>query len=251
MLLLTLALALLVGVTLGLMGGGGSILMVPLLVYVARLAPGTAIAASLFVIGVTAIAAVLPHARGGRVQWRAGAVLGVAAMAGAYAGGRLAEYVPEWLLLATFALLMLATAIAMIRGRRDETGEAASGALAVGPVLLAGVGVGLLTGFVGAGGGFLIVPALTLFARLPMRQAIGTSLLVIAMNSFAGLAGHLASVSVPWATVLAVTAAAVVGSVVGGRLTGRVHPAHLRRGFGWFVLAMGLCVLTETVLTHA
>ncbi|WP_162213155.1 sulfite exporter TauE/SafE family protein, partial [Nostocoides australiense] len=153
MLLLTLTLALLVGVTLGLMGGGGSILMVPLLVYVARLAPGTAIAASLFVIGVTAIAAVLPHARGGRVQWRAGAVLGVAAMAGAYAGGRLAAYVPEWVLLATFALLMLATAIAMIRGHREETGSAASGALAVGPVLLAGVGVGLLTGFVGAGGG--------------------------------------------------------------------------------------------------
>jgi uncharacterized membrane protein YfcA len=241
---LAVALAVLIGVALGLLGGGGSILAVPLLVYVAGLDPKEAIATSLLVVGTTSAVALVPHARAGRVQWRTGLLFGAAGMVGAYAGGRLAAYLPGDLLLVAFALMMIATAVAMIRGRRGTT-RSAHVDHPVPRVLLDGVVVGLVTGLVGAGGGFLIVPALVLLAGLPMPVAVGTSLLVIAMKSFAGLAGYLASVQIDWPLALAVTAAAVVGSLVGSRLTGLVHPDTLRRAFGWFVVAMGLVVLVE------
>ena len=251
-----LLLAVLVGVALGLLGGGGSILTVPLLVYVAGLEAKEAIATSLLVVGVTSIAALVPHARAGRVRWRTGAIFGVAAMAGAYAGGRVAEFIPGTVLLVAFALMMVATAVAMIRGRRADAGgpgEAAPGGsareLPVKLVLLEGVVVGLVTGLVGAGGGFLVVPALVLLGGLPMPVAVGTSLLVIAMKSFAGLAGYLSSVSIDWGLALAVTGMAVIGSVVGALLSGRVPQDRLRQAFGWFVLVMGVVVLGQTALT--
>jgi uncharacterized membrane protein YfcA len=243
---LAVALAVLIGVALGLLGGGGSILAVPLLVYVAGLDPKEAIATSLLVVGTTSAVALVPHARAGRVQWRTGLLFGAAGMVGAYAGGRLAAYLPGELLLVAFALMMIATAVAMIRGRRGGARESHVDH-PVPRVLLDGVVVGLVTGLVGAGGGFLIVPALVLLAGLPMPLAVGTSLLVIAMKSFAGLAGYLASVQIDWPLALAVTAAAVVGSLVGSRLTGLVHPDTLRRAFGWFVVAMGVVVLVEQV----
>jgi uncharacterized membrane protein YfcA len=243
---LAVALAVLIGVALGLLGGGGSILAVPLLVYVAGLDPKEAIATSLLVVGTTSAVALVPHARAGRVQWRTGLLFGAAGMVGAYAGGRLAAYLPGELLLVAFALMMIATAVAMIRGRRGPARESHVDH-PVPRVLLDGVVVGLVTGLVGAGGGFLIVPALVLLAGLPMPVAVGTSLLVISMKSFAGLAGYLASVQIDWPLALAVTAAAVVGSLVGSRLTGLVHPDTLRRAFGWFVVAMGVVVLVEQV----
>lgn len=258
-LVLTLVLAALVGVVLGLLGGGGSILMVPLLTLVAGLDPKEAIATSLLVVGVTSFAALVPHALAGRVRWRTGVTFGAAAMAGAYAGGRLAAYIPGRVLLAGFAVLMLATSIAMIRGRRgadppanDTSGEPAparsSGHSAVRYVLQ-GVAVGLVTGTVGAGGGFLVVPALVLLGGLSMTSAVATSLLVIAMNSAAGLAGHLASTTIDWPFALSVTALAVVGSVIGGLLAGRVPQGALRTAFGWFVLAMGALVLGQSALS--
>lgn len=248
---LTLALALLIGVALGLLGGGGSILAVPLLVYVAGADPKDAIAMSLFVVGATSLAALVSHARGGRVRWKVGVVFGVASMAGAYVGGRLAEFVPGSILLTAFAAMMLVTAVAMIRGRRNgdaDEGEGSGGRLRVVRVLVQGVGVGLVTGLVGAGGGFLVVPALVLLGGMPMTAAVGTSLLVIAMNSFAGFAGHLTSAQIDWRLTLAVTAAAIVGAVLGGVLAGKVPQAALRKGFGWFVLAMGVVVLAQSVL---
>ena len=251
-----LLLAVLVGVALGLLGGGGSILTVPLLVYVAGLEAKGAIAASLLVVGVTGLAALVPHARAGRVRWRTGAIFGVAAMAGAYAGGRVAEFIPGTVLLVAFALMMVATAVAMIRGRRADAGGPGEAApdgsareLPVRLVLLEGVVVGLVTGLVGAGGGFLVVPALVLLGGLPMPVAVGTSLLVIAMKSFAGLAGYLSSVSIDWGLALAVTGMAVIGSVVGALLSGRVPQDRLRQAFGWFVLVMGVVVLGQTALT--
>ena len=251
-----LLLAVLVGVALGLLGGGGSILTVPLLVYVAGLEAKEAIATSLLVVGVTSIAALVPHARAGRVRWRTGAIFGVAAMAGAYAGGRVAEFIPGTVLLVAFALMMVATAVAMIRGRRADAGGPGEAApdgsareLPVRLVLLEGVVVGLVTGLVGAGGGCLVVPALVLLGGLPMPVAVGTSLLVIAMKSFAGLAGYLSSVSIDWGLALAVTGMAVIGSVVGALLSGRVPQDRLRQAFGWFVLVMGVVVLGQTALT--
>lgn len=251
-----LILAVLVGVALGLLGGGGSILTVPLLVYVAGLEAKEAIATSLLVVGVTSLAALVPHARAGRVRWRTGAIFGVAAMAGAYAGGRVAEFIPGTVLLVAFALMMVATAVAMIRGRRSDAGgpgeaPAPGGGrdLPVKLVLIEGVVVGLVTGLVGAGGGFLVVPALVLLGGLPMPVAVGTSLLVIAMKSFAGLAGYLSSVTIDWGLAIAVTGMAVVGSVVGALLSGRVPQGRLRQAFGWFVLVMGVVVLGQTALT--
>lgn len=242
---LVVLLAVLIGVALGLLGGGGSILAVPLLVYVGGLDPKEAIATSLLVVGVTSAVAAVGHTRAGRVRWGTGAAFGAAAMGGAYVGGRLAQYVPGSWLLAGFALMMIATAAAMIRGRRGATGDTPREHLPVGKVLVEGLVVGLVTGMVGAGGGFLVVPALVLLGGLSMPVAVGTSLVVIAMKSFAGLAGYLAGVQIDWGLALAVTVAAVAGSLVGSRLAGRVSPESLRRGFGWFVLAMGTFVLGQ------
>ena len=241
---LVVLLAMLVGLSLGLLGGGGSILTVPLLVYVAGLQTPEAIATSLLVVGVTSSVAAISHARAGRVQWRTGLWFGAAGMVGAYAGGRLGEHLPGGLLLTAFAVMMTATAVAMIRGRRSP--QAANDTpLPVGRVLLHGGAVGLTTGIIGAGGGFLIVPALTLLGGLSMPVAVGTSLLVIAMNAAAGLGGHLPSVDLDWGLAVMVTAAAVGGSLVGGRLAGRISPDRLRRAFGWAVLAMAAVVFVE------
>ncbi|MFI5836114.1 sulfite exporter TauE/SafE family protein [Micromonospora sp. NPDC051300] len=242
---LTVAGAVLIGVSLGLLGGGGSILAVPLLVYVAGLPAKEAIATSLLVVGATSAVGVLPHARAHRVRWRTGLIFGLAGMTGAYAGGRLAAFVPASVLLTAFALMMLATAAAMIRGRRPAEGRPTPHELPVPRVILDGVVVGLVTGLVGAGGGFLVVPALALLGGLPMPVAVGTSLVVIAMKSFAGLAGYLSSVQIDWRLAGAVTAAAIVGSLLGGRLAGRVPEEVLRKAFGWFVVVMGVFVLAR------
>lgn len=246
MIALTLVLAVAVGISLGMLGGGGSILTVPLLVYVAGQDPKAAIATSLLVVGVTSAAGAVTHARGGRVQWRTGLVFGAAGMAGAYAGGRVAGHVPgTWLLLA-FALVMAVTAVAMLRGRDTPT-RAPGHELRLVRIVLDGVVVGAVTGLVGAGGGFLVVPALALLGGLPMSVAVGTSLLVIAMKSGAGLLGYLASTSVDWALAGGVTAMAVAGSVLGGRLAGRVPEHRLRQGFGWFVAVMAVVMLVQEV----
>jgi len=229
------------------LGGGGSILTVPLLVYVADLPTKEAIATSLLVVGVTSAVGVVSHARAGRVQWRTGVLFGAAGLVGAYVGGRLAEYVPGGLLLVAFALMMLATAVAMLRGRKEPDPEKAPESVPVKRVLVDGVVVGLVTGLVGAGGGFLVVPALALLGGLPMPVAVGTSLLVIAMKSVGGLAGYLSSVHIDWSLAAFVTLASVVGSLVGARLAGAVDPARLRKGFGWFVLVMGTFVLAQQV----
>ncbi|WP_433318696.1 sulfite exporter TauE/SafE family protein [Micromonospora chersina] len=244
-LVLTVGLAVLIGVSLGLLGGGGSILAVPLLVYVADLPPKEAIATSLLVVGATSAVGVIPHARAHRVRWRTGLIFGVAGMTGAYAGGRLAEFIPAGFLLTGFAVMMLATAVAMIRGRRAAEGRPVPHELPVPRVVLDGVVVGLVTGLVGAGGGFLVVPALALLGGLPMPVAVGTSLVVITMKSFAGLAGYLSSVSIDWGLAAAVVVAAVAGSFVGGRLAGRIPAEILRKAFGWFVVVMGVFVLGQ------
>lgn len=242
---LTLALSLLIGVSLGVLGGGGSILTVPILVYVAGMDPKEAIAASLFVVGVTSAAGAISHARGGRVRWRTGLIFGAAGLVGAFLGGILGGHLPGTLLLVLFALMMVATSIAMIRGRKNVDPRRKHAELPVFRVLLDGLVVGLVTGLVGAGGGFLVVPALALLGGLPMSVAVGTSLLVIAMKSLGGLAGYLSAVSLDWGLVLAVTVAAVLGSVVGGRVAGRIPEQALRKGFGWFVLVMGGFVLAQ------
>ncbi len=166
-------------------------------------------------------------------------------MAGAYGGGRLAELIPGTWLMAGFAVMMIATAVAMIRGRRAAVPAKSHAEPPVGRVVAEGLAVGVVTGLVGAGGGFLVVPALALLGGLPMTVAVGTSLVVIAMKSFAGLAGYLATVHVDWKLAVMVTVAAMVGSLIGGRVAGRIPETVLRKGFGWFVLVMGGFVLAQ------
>ncbi|HTL31797.1 MAG TPA: sulfite exporter TauE/SafE family protein [Kofleriaceae bacterium] len=243
MLLAVLGLSISIGVSLGLLGGGGSILTVPILTYVAGMSAKTAIASSLFVVGVTSAAGILAHARAGRVQWRTGMLFGTAGMAGAYAGGHLGAFIPGQLLMILFGVMMAVTAVAMLRKRRDVVPR--RGDLPIAKVLGNGAGVGLIAGIVGAGGGFLIVPALVLRGGLSMPLAIGTSLVVISMQSFAGFIGHLGYVTIDWPLTIGVTVAAVIGSLIGGSFVGRIAPAALRRGFGWLIVAMSVLVLAR------
>ncbi|WP_327002420.1 sulfite exporter TauE/SafE family protein [Dactylosporangium sp. NBC_01737] len=249
-LVLTAALAVVIGISLGLLGGGGSILAVPLLVYVTGLPTKEAIATSLLVVGTTSAVAVLPHLRAGRVRWRTGLIFGVAGMTGAYAGGRAAGYLPAGVLLTAFAVMMLATATAMIRGRRATATKPVPHELPVVRVVADGIVVGLVTGLVGAGGGFLVVPALALLGGLPMPVAVGTSLVVIALKSIAGFAGYLSSVSIDWGVAAVVTVAAIAGSLIGVRLADRIPADTLRKAFGWFVVTMGLFVLGQQLPAH-
>ena len=243
--IIVVALAVLVGLSLGLLGGGGSILVVPLLTYIGGLDPKEAIATSLFVVGATSLVSLVGHARKGNVQWRTGLIFGAAGMVGAFLGGLAGGYIPGTVLMVAFAIMMIATAGAMIKGRKDRDGQSNDHLHPLWRILLDGLVVGAATGLVGAGGGFLVVPALVLLAGLPMTAAVGTSLLVIAMKSFAGLGGYLTSVSLDWPLVAAVTAAAIAGSFVGIRLTSVVPEKALRKGFGFFVLIMGAFVLSQ------
>ncbi|WP_171818438.1 sulfite exporter TauE/SafE family protein [Pyxidicoccus fallax] len=247
MLYVGLAASLLVGVLLGLLGGGGSILTVPLLVYVLGVEPRTAIAMSLVVVGVTSASGAVLHARAGRVRWHTALVFGAGGMAGAFIGGRINPLLPSTALLLLFASVMVAAAVATLRRkeappRADSTPAPEAPTLPVPRVLAQGMAVGLLSGLVGAGGGFLIVPALTLVG-LSTPVATATSLVVISLQCAAGFMGHLGHVQLPWALTGAVLAAAVTGSVVGGRLAGLVSPATLRRGFAVFVLATAAFLL--------
>lgn len=254
MLAVGLVLATLIGVSLGLLGGGGSILTVPTLLYVFRLPAREAIATSLLVVATTSLAALVPHARAGRVQWKTGAVFGAASMLGAFGAGRFATKIPESVLLLGFGAMMVATAFAMMRGRRpasvataSEPSAATPAPLPIAKILAEGLVVGAVTGLVGAGGGFLVVPALVLLGKLPMGQAVATSLMVIAMKSFAGFAGYAGSVHVNYSLAAMVTVAAVIGSVGGGALVSRVHPDSLRKGFGWFIVVMSIFVLGQEI----
>ena len=225
-----------IGLSLGLLGGGGSILAVPVLVHVVGLAAKPAIATSLLVVSAASFAATIVHARAGRVRYRIGATFGVASMAGAFVGGRLSGLLPDAMLLATFTAVMIVTGVMMLRKRP---------ALVPGPrcvssrcTAVLGASVGILTGVVGAGGGFVVVPALAIIGGLSMPEAIATSLLVIGANSLAGFLGQIGHVAIDARIATAVAVAAVVGSYVGALASLRFRAESLRRGFAVFVLGM-------------
>ena len=243
MLWLGLAASALVGVSLGFLGGGGSILTVPLLIYGFGLEAKQAIATSLVVVGAASLVASLAYWRAGNVEARTALVFGSAGMCGSYLGGRAGALLDGSLLLMLFASMMVLTALAMWRGRRTATPGAAHRA----PLRLAaqGFAVGMFTGVVGAGGGFLIVPALVLWAELPVPRAVGTSLAVIVMNSSAGFAGYASHVAIDPLLTSAIVACAVGGSLVGARLSKRVAHEQVRRAFAVFVLAMAAFILTR------
>lgn len=253
--LLALVLSLLIGVALGLFGGGGSMLAVPTLVYVLGFSARTAVGSSLLIVGATSVVALVPHVRAGRVDARTGVVFGAGAMLGAYAGAALTHFIPDAVLLVGFGVMMLVTALAMLRGGNQAATEGAA-AERRGPaskLVLYGAGVGLSSGIFGAGGGFLIVPALTLLGGLPMRRAIATSLLVISLQSISGFLGHLGRSNIPIRAIAPLTVLAALGSVLGSSLVKRLRPVALRRGFASLVLAVGLFVVVQQAsrLSHA
>jgi uncharacterized membrane protein YfcA len=247
------ALAALIGLSLGTLGGGGSILTVPIFVYAMGFDPKLAIAMSLPVVGVTSLVGAIGHWRAGTVDVRAALTFGVVAMIGAIAAAKLARQIPGIVQLTVLGVVMIAAAAFMLRARSPRASGSESPTMR-NRVLIAGtgLGVGALTGFVGIGGGFLFVPALVLLAGLPMKTAIGTSLLVIAMNTAAGAVGYHGQFNIPWIVVGLFTVIAVAGSVAGSRLAHSIPQAALRRGFAYFLFAMAAFILYENrfILTH-
>ncbi|OQW72032.1 MAG: hypothetical protein BVN35_14935 [Proteobacteria bacterium ST_bin11] len=247
--ILTLSLAICIGLLLGLLGGGGSILTVPMLVYVLHVPPKTAIVTSFVVVGVSSLMALIPHPRRGHVCWKSALVFGLAGMLGAFAGGRMAgHFSGEWLMV-FFGAITALTGLAMIvkkapsESKLEQVSPMCPLQTPVLRLLFDGVLVGGLTGLVGVGGGFLIVPALTLLVGLPMPAAIGTSLLVIVMNASAGLSGYANHAQLDIPLMALVTAGAVCGSFLGGWFSNFISAALLRRGFGWFVIVVAIYVL--------
>ncbi|MFZ5893328.1 MAG: TSUP family transporter [Myxococcota bacterium] len=240
-----LTLSLLIGLALGLFGGGGSILAVPILTYLMSVPVKAAIASSLLIVGATSAAALIAQWRSGNVVWRTGLTFGLAAMFGAYAGGHLARFVPEAVLLIAFGLLMFVSAVAMLRGPRAWRAPQSQNEMPRARMAGYGLAAGLVAGLLGAGGGFLIVPALVLLSGMPMRKAVGTSLLVIFLQSAAGFLGHVGHSAIPWHTVLPVVVLAILGSIAGGALSNRVRPDSLRRGFAWLSLLVAVFVIAR------
>lgn len=231
-----------IGLSLGLIGGGGSIITVPVLVYIIGVDPHEAVAISLAVVGVTSVIGTLLHYRQGNVNVKKGLVFGIVGMVGAYLGTSLTYLFTPAALMLIFAALMLVIAILMLIKRADIGTVNESSII---KAVLAGFVVGLLTGFLGVGGGFLIVPALVLFGGLAMREAIGTSLFVIAINCTTGLIGHLHHHSFDLKLTMLITIIAVAGTLIGTTLSHKVSPEFLRRGFSIFVIIIALFLLAK------
>lgn len=262
MLILGYLASVLIGISLGLIGGGGSILTVPVLVYLFKVDPVLATAYSLFIVGTTSLVGAVPKYREGLVDLKTGLIFGAPAIAAVYATRMfLIPVIPEsiftigsfnltkpLLMMLLFAILMVFASISMIR----EKPKIAVDDPANGPrkfnypmILLEGTVVGVLTGLVGAGGGFLIIPALVVFSKLPMKLAVGTSLLIIAAKSLIGFTGDLAHYKMDWKLLLIVTVLAVIGIFLGNYLSRKVPGDKLKKGFGWFVLVMGIYILVK------
>ena len=245
-----------IGISLGLMGGGGSILAVPILVYVMGIDSSRAVAMSLFIVGSVSLLGVIPYARQALVKWRVVAEFTPAAMIGAYLGTQLLKFpwITETVQLASFGIVMLIASGLMIRKGVEHPQQASLSSpskrvLQWFPLwlmsALQGFGVGIITGFVGVGGGFLIIPALVLLNHMPIKMAVGTSLSIITLNSAAGLLGYLNQVSIDWKLTLSFTLAAGLGTVLGSWLSQFVEASQLQKGFGYFVLAIAIFVLVQ------
>ncbi|HSE37076.1 MAG TPA: sulfite exporter TauE/SafE family protein [Blastocatellia bacterium] len=248
-LILGLLLSAAIGLSLGLMGGGGSIITLPVLVYVIGVDAHQAVGMSLAVVGAASLIGAALHHRRGTVNVKTGALFGLSGTVGAYFGSRLTYLFSAGALLLSFAALMLVIALLMLTGQRGVKSETAFGHHIRFKAVLAGLVVGLLTGFLGVGGGFLIVPALVLFGGLAMKDAIGTSLMVIAINCAAGLAAHLSYGGFDLRVTALVTALAAAGTLAGTALSHRTAPQNLRRGFAVFVIAVAAFLIAENYST--
>jgi uncharacterized membrane protein YfcA len=246
-----LGLGLVVGIVLGIVGGGGSIIAVPAQVYGVGMIPAQAIPTSLLVVGVSSLAALLPRVRDG-LNWPVIALVGAAGIPAAWGGAAVGRLLDPNILMLAFAAIMVAAGIRMLRKPRESDGSCSTGPgrafrscapKAVGVGLL----VGFLTGMLGVGGGFLITPALTIFLGLRMKQAVGTSLAIIVINSAAGFSAHAAGYNIDWATTLAFAVPAILGSLVAARLARRLKDTHIRISFAVLIFAVAAWVTAGTV----
>lgn len=244
MMALALLLALTIGISLGLLGSGGSIITLPVLVYVAHVPASQAVGMSLAVVGGTTLVGSILGARSGLVHGKAALLFSVTGVVGASVGSQLTHLVSEPVLLLIFAGLMIVVALRMFRARpeglTDEHAECHWSSCTA-----TGLFVGFLTGFLGVGGGFLIVPALLFLARVPLKRAIATSLVIITVTSAAGLFGHLRRTHFDWGIALMFLVLAIIGMLAGRRFARHIEAERLRYWFAWFVLAVAVFVIAE------
>jgi uncharacterized membrane protein YfcA len=241
---LDILLGFIIGLSLGLLGGGGSILTVPALVYLVGQSPQAAVTASLVIVGANSAMGAFLHRSQGTLNWKVAFVFGGTGMAMAYLAAGWSKAIPSTTLMMLFAGLMLVVGLFMML---KPTPLGSDGGRGWAVTILSGAGVGLLTGFLGVGGGFLIVPALVMLVGLSMRQAVGTSLVVIAMNSLAGFLGHLHGPPIDIQLVAIFVTAGLTGALVGTRLTRIVHPEHLRKVFAVFVIGLAIFLLVDNL----
>lgn len=242
--IIALTLALLVGLSLGVLGSGGSIVMLPVLVYVAGVPAQQAVSMSLAIVGGTSIVGAYLHFRQGHYHWKATAIFSLSGVVGAFFGSMLTHLVSQQGLMLLFSGLMLAVAVAMLRGRGDSDHKYECHVLRC--VIIGGC-VGVLTGFLGVGGGFLIVPALVLFAGIETNKAVGASLAIIAFNSASGIVGHLRHAALDWRLTLLFLAVASIGMMIGTPIATRIPEQRLRIVFAWFVLLAAVAIATMNV----
>jgi uncharacterized membrane protein YfcA len=241
------ALAFTAGTVFGIFGAGGSILLVPILVYVLDVPVKSALGMSLFILMCTGLIAALAHARSMNVRWMMGIRWALAGIVGAYAGGRVAEFIPEKILLMLFAVVVVVASLVMIL-RKAPPMSSEPEHLPSLRVILVGLALGFFTGIIGVGGGFLLVPALVLVCGVDMKHAIGTSLLIISINSLGGFLGFAAHASIPWQLTLTVAIFNAAGSLLGERI-GKPLPSHrMRPAFGVFLLIVGGVMVVENML---
>lgn len=234
-----------IGLVLGFLGGGGSILTVPVLVYIVGQSPQAAVTASLIIVGSNASMGAMFHRRSGSLNWRVALLFGGVGMVTAYFAAGFSHHIPAPVLMTLFAVLMLVVGGLMILRKTPARGDEEPRGWVV--TLLSGAGVGILTGFLGVGGGFLIVPALVMLVGLPVRQAVGTSLIVIAMNSMAGFLGHLSNLTLDMVVVGIFVGAGLVGAFAGARLARILKPEMVRTSFAVFVVLLGVFLLVDNV----
>ena len=257
------AAAILIGISLGLIGGGGSILTVPVLVYILGVNPVLATAYSLFVVGSTSLVGAATYMRKGLVNYKTALVFAVPSFIAVFLTRKfLVPALPDPLftvgeaiitknigIMVFFALIMLAASYSMITAKKCvDCDEDEPVAFNFPMIALEGSVVGVITGIVGAGGGFLIIPALVLLAKLPMKMAVGTSLLIIAAKSLIGFLGDLSTQTIDWQMLLIFTGLSSVGIFIGSALSKKINEKVLKTGFGWFVLVMGIYIITKELL---
>lgn len=252
-------LGILIGVSLGLIGSGGSILAIPVLVYLMQIAPSTATAYSLFIVGISALAGSIKGIKQKLLSYRVTLYFGIPSIISIFLMRKylipmllntffsIGDFIfsKDLIIMLVFSILMIVSSISMIRKNALDTYQEPQ--LAAGKIIFLGLIIGLLTGFVGVGGGFLIIPTLIYEAKLPMKKAVATSLVIIAFNSLIGFAGSINSISIDWTFLLTFTAFAVIGIFTGMYFSQRIGSEKLKPAFGWFVLIIGIYILIKEI----